>query len=165
MSSFLHLSGVAAASVTFAALAPSAIAQDAASTWTCQDVGASQPEPLGDREGHSLFVGDYSCRIDGGPLSGGVVTGSNIWEHDGPKSTRLASQGVIRKPGAVVAFAGGMGSIVFTMTDGKVTGWTASGTGKNVLAAGAWAPLAGKANTWTAKPTGPGQFLVELKFE
>jgi hypothetical protein len=165
MSSFLHLGGVVAATATFAALAPSAIAQEAASVWTCQDIGAPQPEPLGDREGHSLFVGNYSCRIEGGSLSGAVATGSDIWENDGPKSTRLSSQGVIRKPGAMAAWNGGTGTTVFTITDGKITGWTASGTGKNLLATGAWAPLSGKSDAWTAKPTGPGQFTVEQKFE
>jgi hypothetical protein len=34
-----------------------------------------------------------------------------------------------------------------------------------VLATGVWAPLSGKTDTWTAKPTGPGQFTVEQKFD
>ena len=88
MTSFLHLSGVAAAAIAFAAFAPSALAEEATAVWTCQAVGASQPEPLGDREGHSLDVGTYSCRVDGGLLSGGVATGSDMWEWDGPKAVR-----------------------------------------------------------------------------
>jgi hypothetical protein len=165
MSSFLHFSGVAAVAIASAAFAPAAFAQEATSVWTCQDVGAPQPEPIGDREGHSLFLGNFSCRIEGGPLDGAVATGSDIWENDGPKSTRLSSQGVIRKPGAIAAWGGGTGTTVFTVTDGKITGWTASGTGKNLLATGAWAPWSGKSDTWTAKPTGPGQFSVEQKFD
>jgi hypothetical protein len=165
MSSFLHLSGVAAVAIASAAFAPGAFAQEATSVWTCQEVGAPQPEPIGDREGHSLFVLNSSCRIEGGPLNGAVATGSDIWENDGAKSTRLSSQGVIRKPGAMAAWSGGTGITVFTITDGKITGWTASGTGKNLLATGAWAPLSGKSDTWTAKPTGAGQFSVEQKFD
>ncbi len=40
------------AGLMFAAFAPSALAQEN-TTWiyTCQGVGASQPEPLGDKEG------------------------------------------------------------------------------------------------------------------
>jgi hypothetical protein len=165
MPSFLHLSGFAATALGLIALAPNSVAQEASSVWTCQDIGAPQPEPVGDREGHSIFVGFFSCRIAGGPLDGAVATGTDIWEGDGPKSNRLSSQGVIRKPGAVAAWSGGTGTNVFTITDGKVTGWAASGTGKNVLATGVWAQLSGKTDTWTAKPTGPGQFTVEQKFD
>jgi hypothetical protein len=165
MSSFLHLSGFAAAAIGLVVLAPNAVAQEAASTWTCQDVGAPQPEPIGDREGHTIFVGSFSCRIAGGALDGGVATGSDVWEADGPKATRLSTQGVIRKPGAFAAWSGGTGTNVFTITDGKMTGWAASGTGKNVLATGVWAPLSGKTDKWTAKPTAPGQFTVDQKFD
>jgi hypothetical protein len=43
--------------------------------------------------------------------------------------------------------------------------WVASGKGKNTVATGAWAAVSGKTDTWTAKPTGPGQFTVEQKFD
>jgi hypothetical protein len=49
MSSFLHLSGFAAAALGLVALANS-VAQEASSVWTCQDVGAPQPEPVGDHK-------------------------------------------------------------------------------------------------------------------
>jgi hypothetical protein len=163
MSSFLHLSGFAAA-IGLVALAPNALAQEA-SSWACQDVGNPQPEPIGDREGHSIFVGSFSCRISGGALDGGVATGTDVWEADGAKSTRLATEGVIRKPGAMAVWSGGTGTNTFTITDGKVTGWAASGTGKFILATGAWAPLSGKTDKWTAKPTGAAQFAVEQKFD
>jgi hypothetical protein len=162
-----HIGGAAAAIIAFAAFAPIAVAQEATATWTCQDVGPiDQTEKLGDREGHSLSVGQYSCRIDGGPLSGGIATGTDIWENDGPKSVRLSASGVIRKAGSVAVYSGGTGNYSQIVTDGKVTGWMASGTDKYVLGTGDWAPLAGKSETWTAKPSaGPGQFLVEHKFE
>jgi hypothetical protein len=161
---WLLLSGAAAATIAFAAFAPIAVAQEAPK-WTCQSVGGGQPEPLGDREGHSLSVLQSSCRIDGGPLSGGVVTSTDIWENDGPKAVRLSTSGVIRKPGSVAVYSGGTGEFSLIVTDGKVTGWTASGTGKFVLGTGDWAPLAGKSDTWTAKSGPPGQFYVEQKFE
>jgi len=157
----------AAATIAFAAFAPIAVAQEATGTWTCQNVGPNgQTEQLGDRKGHSLSVEPYSCRIDGGPMSGGIVTGTDLWEYDGLKAVRISSSGVVRKPGSVAAWgSGGTGILSLIVTDGKVTGWTASGTGKLVLATGDWAPLAGQSDTWTAKPAAtPGQFLVEEKF-
>jgi hypothetical protein len=47
------------------------------------------------------------------------------------------------------------------LTDGKVTGWTVSGKGRVAMATGSAASFAGKTYTFTAKPTGPGQFAVE----
>jgi hypothetical protein len=54
--------------------------------------------------------------------------------------------------------------IALTITDGKVTGWTSSGKGTWLVASGSAASLAGKSTTWTAKPTGPGQFTLEEKW-
>jgi hypothetical protein len=51
------------------------------------------------------------------------------------------------------------------VTDGKVTGFTASGRGTLRLVTGDAASLAGKSVTWTAKTSEPGRFKVELKAE
>lgn len=154
------------ATIALAGFAPIAVAQEAASTWICQDVGPSgQTEKLGDREGHSLSVVQYSCRIDGGPLSGGIATGTDIWENDRTKSVRISVSGGVRKPGSRAVYTNGTGNLSLIVTDGKVTGMTASGHGKYVLATGDWARLAGTSDTWTAKPAAaPGQFLVEQKW-
>ena len=166
MQNFLHFSGSAAVALAFAAFAPSAAAQENTTVWACQDVGVSPPVPLGDREGHSISVGQYSCRAESGPLAGGVGTGTDIWEWDGPKATLLSDSGVVRKPGATLAWKGTEGKLTHTKTDGKVTGWTASGRLTNLLATGGWASMAGKSYTWTAKSVGPAsQFSVESKPE
>jgi hypothetical protein len=81
-----RFSSAAAAGIAFAVFAPSALAQENTTVWSCQDVGASQPEPLGDREGHSISVSHDSCRTDSGPLAGSVETGTSVWEWDGPKA-------------------------------------------------------------------------------
>ena len=49
------------------------------------------------------------------------------------------------------------------MTDGKVTQFTSSGKGDEKLATGSLAALAGKPYTWTAKPVGAGQYIIEVK--
>ncbi len=166
MQNFLRFSGTAAAALAFAAFAPSAGAQENTTVWTCQDVGVGPPEPLGDREGHSISVGRYTCRTESGPMGGGVATGTSIYEWDGPKGVELANSGVARKPGATVAWKGTEGKITLTMTDGKVTGWTGSGRGAHVLGTGGWASMAGKSYTWTVKSVAPaGQFTFESKYE
>ena len=160
----LKASGITAA-LAFAAFAPGAVAQEITDTYTCLSLGAGAPEPLGDRDGHSISIGEYSCRVDSGPMSGGVVTGTGILEWDGPNAVMRSNSGVMRKPGATVVYVGTEGKLALTMTDGKVTGFTASGRGTNVVATGSAASVAGKSTTWTAKSTGPGQFAIEDKIE
>ena len=98
---FLHFSGVASAAV-FAAFALSAVAEETTSVWTCQSIGGGGIEPVGDREGHAILVSKGGCRIDGGPLSGGVSTDVSVWEWNGPKAVRLSVTGVVRKSDAAV---------------------------------------------------------------
>ena len=150
-------------SLAFAAFAPNAVAQEITYTWTCLDVGTAPTEALGDREGHSISISVASCHSESEPMSGAVLTGTNIWEWNGPNAVLLSSNGVIRKPGATAVYQNNEGTLALTMADGKVTGWTASGKGVEKLATGSLAALAGKPYTWTGKPTGPGQFTVEVK--
>jgi hypothetical protein len=166
MQNFLHFSGTAAAALAFAFFAPSCFAQEKTTTWACQGVGMDTPEPLGDREGHSIEVGQYSCRAESGPWAGSVGTGADMWEWDGPKATLLSNSGFARKPGATLAWMFTDGQQTLTMTDGKVTGCTGSGRGKNVLATGSFASSAGTSFTCTWKCVGPGsQFSTECTNE
>jgi hypothetical protein len=75
----------------------------------------------------------------------------------------VSSAGVARKPGANGALQLTTGKIELTMVDGKVTGATASGTGRWLISTGSVAALAGKSFTWTSKGIGPGQFESEVK--
>ena len=161
----LKICGIAAA-IAFAAFAPDAVAQENITTGTCQAVGANgAPEPLGDREGHGITVGQISCHIDSGPMKDGIVTGTFIWQWDGPNATLVSEHGVIRKPGATVVYVETQGKLALTMADGKVTGWTASSRGTDVVATGSAASWAGKSFTTTGKGTGSGQFTFEGKLE
>ncbi len=164
MRNLLKASGIAAAAA-FAAFAPGAAAQENTITLTCQNIGSSAPEPLGDREGHSISVGQFSCRVDSGPMSGGVYTGSAIWEWDKTNGVLVSGSGVVRKPGATEVEVYTEGKNALTMADGKVTGFTASGRGSYPVAIGGAASLAGKSFTWTVKSTGRGQFTAEDRIE
>jgi len=164
MRHLLNVCGIATAAIALAAVMPSAVAQQNAMTYTCRDVGVGPPEPLGDREGHSLSVTAYSCLVDSGPLAGGVMTGWNVWEFDGPNAVLRSSIDVVRNPGAASVYQESDAKMALTIADGKVTGWTAAGKGTWLVATGSAASLAGKSTTWTAKPTGPGQFTIEEKW-
>jgi hypothetical protein len=165
MQNYLRFSRTAAAVLAFAAFAPSAIAQEVFK-FSCQVVGGSgTPEPLGDREGHNITVLTASCRSAGGVLDGALTTAQEIWEWDGPNAKMLLESGVIRKPGALATFELTEGNLALTMTDGKVTGFTASGKGRWPTASGTAASLAGKSGTFKSWPTGAGQWEAEWTVE
>lgn len=166
MRSLPSICGIATALIALSATTPSAVAQENTAILTCQGIGRDNgpPEPLGDREGHGITVGEYSCRVNSGPQSGGVSTGTIIWEWDGTNAVELSESGVIRKPGSTLVYRGTEGKLALTMADGKVTGFTASLKGQQQLATGSAASLAGKPYTATVTSTGPSQWAVEIKW-
>jgi hypothetical protein len=162
MRNLLKAPGIVTA-LAFAAFGPAAAAQESTATFTCQDIGADAPlEPLGDREGHSISISQFSCRVDSGPMSGGVSTGTGIWEWNGPNAVLVSQHGVIRKAEATLVFVDTAGTLALTMAGDKVTGWAASGRVTFPVATGSAAAMAGKSATWTAKPTGPAQFSIDV---
>ncbi len=160
-----HVLAIASASA-LAVSAPNAIAQEKITNkFVCQNVGAFALEPLGDREGHSISIGQMSCRVVAGPMSGGVMSGAITWEWDKTNATLISGNGVARKPGATLVYKDVDGKLALTITDGKVTGFTASGHVRFPIATGGGALLAGKSATWTTTPTGPDEFEIEDKMD
>jgi hypothetical protein len=88
-----------------------------------------------------------------------------MWEWEGPKAKELSGAGVGRKPGAALAFQDTDGTLEVTMTDGKPSGWTASGHSIVTMATGSWASLNGKKVEWTSKGTGPNVHEVDYTFK
>lgn len=131
----------------------------------CHSVGSSAPEPLGDRDGHSISVGEGSCRVEGGLLDGGILTGGLIYEWDKTNGVLLSGSGVTRKPGATSAYQHSEGKIALTISDGRVVGSSGSGRGRYTMATGAAAALSGKTYSYTFKTTGPGQAVYEVKID
>jgi hypothetical protein len=159
---FIGIAGAAAAMV----FCSSAVAQSGLSyRLSCQSIGTSPPEPLGDREGHAVAVGQYTCRTEGGPLDGGVLTGNQIWEYDKTNAVGLAGNSVTRKPGAYAAAQVTESKLALTVADGRVTGFTGSGRAVYVMAIGSAAPLKGKTFSYTFQTTGPFQFAVDVKVD
>ena len=155
------VAGLALASVMFCAWAQTPLMTKA----TCVTVGVSAMEPLGDRAGHALQVGQFTCRIEGGPMDGGVSTGSNIYEYDGAGAVLLTGNGVARKAGATAAFQVTGGTVTLTMKDGKVVGFNSSGKGIIKLATGGAAELTGKTYSFAVHPIGNGQFVIESTYD
>ena len=151
--------------IAFALAVPSATAQELHGHNVCRNVGAFTPEQLGDREGHALSISQSSCQVTEGPVAGAVQAETNVLEWDGPKAKELSDYGVARKPGATFAFQHTDGTLEITMTDGKPSGWTASGHGIVTLATGSWASLNGKKFEWTGKGTGPDVFEADYTFK
>jgi len=155
--------GVPIVAVAFAAAAPSAVAQEIAFTSTCSIVGNAAPEPLGDREGHAIFVEEDICRFDSGPFAGGVMTATSTWEFDRTNAVLVSSSAVFRKPGSMAVGRLTEGKIALTITDGKVSAVTSWARGDWPITTGGAASLGGKSFTSTGKDTGPGQFALEYK--
>jgi hypothetical protein len=129
--------------------------------YECNVVGAMSPEPIGDREGHSLIFYQFSCFSVDGLLKGAVYTASTASELDGPRRTFLFTGGVHRAPGgfAVTQMMEGTGSVV--MKDGKPVTEN-SGKALFKFASGTLATISGKAVKWTTKTTGVGRFSLEF---
>lgn len=131
----------------------------------CLNIGNTTPETLGDRPGHSIAVGELTCRVEGGPLNGGVMTGTQVYEWDGVNGVGKAGFGVTRTPDAKAVYVNTEMKNTLTLTDGKVTGFVATGRGYYPVATGAASSLAGKTYSYVAKPTGSGQFIIETTMD
>jgi hypothetical protein len=124
------------------------------------------PEPLGDREAHSLQIAESTCRVEGGPLEGAVGAGSGIYEWNGPNGVGLAAgQGVYRKSGVHAAWLNTEHKLALIMVDGKPVGATFNGRGRFLIATGSAAVLSGKTYSFAGKTTAPGQFVLDLTME
>lgn len=157
----LGAAALALVTATFSAMAQAPLTQKA----VCVFVGVGAMEPIGDRAGHGLRVSPYSCLVENGPMEGAVMTGSNIYEWDGPKAVVLSGDGVGRKPGSITSFKVTEGATALTMTDGKVTGFAGSGKGVVNLASGSAAALKGKTYSYTARSISPVQFVIETTYD
>lgn len=151
----LLLAGLIAAPVNVLAQTPGQ------SRMHCLSIGNSSPEALGDRPGHAISVTEMTCRVEGGPLDGGVMTGTQVYEWDGANGVGKAGFGVTRSPGGKIVYVNTQMTNTLTMTDGKVTGFVVSGRGHYPVATGTAQAFAGKTYSFTTKSTGPGQFVIE----
>jgi hypothetical protein len=131
----------------------------------CQNTDPSPLEPLGDWEGHALSVASYTCRVEGGPLDGGDLTGTIIYEWDKTNAVGLSANGVGRKAGAALVYQLGEFKNALTLVDGKVTGFLGSGQGTFKLATGSAASLVGKTFSYVVRPAASSQFTLEVKVE
>ena len=151
-----------AAFIVASMLSMGAVAQDApVFRAICQNVGTAPQEPVGDRDGHTFAVSQYSCQNQGGPFDGAIITGSTIWESEKGSSVALPGSGVIRKPGMTLVFALTEGKTSLIMADGKVTGYSGTAKGIYKIAAGSASSFAGKSFSSKFRSVAGGQFVIE----
>jgi hypothetical protein len=122
-------------------------------------------EALGDREGHSLAIAEFTCRFEGGPLAGAVGPGSGIYEWNGPNGVALSSSGIYRKPGVHAAWINTDMKLALTIADGRPVGATTNGRGRFLLVTGSAAALSGKSYSFTSQSTGPGVFSMDVTLD
>jgi hypothetical protein len=136
--------------------APSAVAQELRNHDLCRQASPYLPEQL-DRDGHTLNMGTDSCETVEGVTKGTMWQSFSMWEWDGPKAKEAAGWAVGRKTGATQACQDlpEKGTLDLVMTDGKVTGWKASGQCVVTMGTGEFASMVGKTWYWTDTPTGP----------
>lgn len=152
--------------VALAAIAPNAPAQTAdIHRASCVAVGANPAEPIGDRPGHAIQVNTFTCRLSGGPMEGGVMTGTNMFEWDGGKAVLLSGAGVARKPGSFGVYQITQGSLTMVMADGKPAGVTGAGKGVMKYGSGVAAPFSGKTYSYTARSISPTEFVIETIYD
>lgn len=132
----------------------------------CAFIGHNPPEALGDRPGHSIAISEFTCIVEGGPLDGGVMSGTQIYEWDGANGVGKAGFGVLRGRGGHIVYVNTEMKNTLTITDGKVTGFVATGRGHYPVAAGVAASYLGKTYSYVAKPgPGPGRFVLETTID
>jgi hypothetical protein len=146
----LYISGLSA--ISFSHAAPSANAQEIGRE-VCREMGRTEPDPLGDRQGHAISHTESSCKTKEGLTAGAVSTVSTLLEWDGATATLVSPYDVGRGPGGgVMAFQGVDAKIDLTMTaGGKPIGWTGSGHSIVTLSSGPLEALKGKTISWTAR--------------
>lgn len=131
----------------------------------CLSTGYGPPEALGDRPGHAISVSQFTCRSEGGPVDGAVSTGTQIFEWNGATGVGESGFGVYRLPGATAVWIMEQFRNELTIVDGKVTGFVATGRGRVSVATGSMSNMAGRKFSYTGRPTGPGQFVIESTLE
>lgn len=126
----------------------------------CNRVGGNSIEPV--TKDMSIQISTISCRIEGGPMAGAVLTGSQVYEFQGLNGTMLFGSGIVRKAGSVLVYQNVDGRTTLSVTDGKVTGATGAGKGVYKAAYGAIASAAGKSYSYKVTTTGPYEFVIEV---
>jgi hypothetical protein len=150
--------------VSMGAYQVSAFAQPK-TTLVCNNIGSNAPEVLDSKQGHMLANSNFACRVEGGPFDKGWATGSQVYEFFGPKGTGKAGSGVIRHPEGAAVWVNEVMQNDLQMQEGKVVGFHASGKGKYAMATGVGKDLEGRPYSYVARPTGPGQFSIEVSYE
>jgi len=131
----------------------------------CQLAGSNEPEPVGDRPGHAIQTGEFTCNNVGGGMDGSVTTATYVWEWDKTNVVELVTAGIVRMPGGFQVWERTESTIAVTMADGKVTGVSGTGRGRVLAAGGTLATTGGKTFSYSWKSTSFNQFSASVRVE
>lgn len=132
---------------------------------SCVNTTPLTVEMAGAQAGPGIAERPYACIVSGGLLDGGTLTGVNIWEVRGADWTLVSGVGVIRRADGYLVHTLTDGKLTFQIKDGKVVGWSGTGSGGYTAAGGVAASSAGKRFAWKGAPTGPTSYTVETTVE
>lgn len=149
--------------VALAASSTGAHAQDA--LYACRGGGLEPPEAHGDREGHAITSGQFSCRAESGPMAGGVLTGYAVIEWNNETGVMLSGSGIVRKPGVVLVYQNVDYKVLYHKTDGRFSAASGAGRFKYVFADGADPDLAGATFVYVTRAASPEAFWLEATRE
>ena len=133
---------------------------DVIGRYECNILGASTPEPIGDRASHGLASYQFSCVGVDGLLKGAVYSAMNVSEWDGSKGKLLLVGGVHRIAGGFAVTQMQKGTASIDMKDGKPAGSTGSGKALVKFATGSLTSLSGKSLKFVTKSIGLNRFDI-----
>ena len=111
----------------------------------------------------ALVGASLSCRVEGGPMDGGLMAGTTLGEVRGDAYVGFSGSSVTRKPGSLlVSVHNEFGQRTVRDSDGKVKDMQGSGRGRYVLAIGDAAPLSGRNYRYVVRGEGTGVVVVEV---
>jgi hypothetical protein len=128
----------------------------------CQSIPGARDD-IAAAAGRALIAGGYTCRVEGGPMNGGVTTGSTLGEITGDNYVGFSGGSVTRRPGSLlVTVHSEFGNKTLRDADGKFKDSQGTGRGRYVLATGDAAPYSGKGYRYVTRFAGPGMFDVDV---
>ena len=128
--------------------------------YDCRVVFTEKVAQLG-RQGETVDLAHFKCRVSGGVLHGFVVSGTNLLELHPDGATLIGSTVIAQKGASTLAYEVNGSTRRPIKSKGRVVGWESTGSGIYQRATGSAAPLEGKSFTAIARSSGPGTFTID----
>ena len=145
----------------FALAAPLSAGAEMKFRYDCRVSGRSLVDGIG-RDGQTVQLSQFTCRVKGGVLDGFTATGSNVLEPRPGGALLVGSIVVAQKGDSILAYEVGEGTRRQRMNNGEVVGWDSTGAGTYKWATGSAALLKGKSFSSKVRSTGADDFTIDV---